>query len=139
MDKFIEVLIKLSDKAESIGDIPVGAIVVKGNKIIGKGYINRIKSKRVISHAEVNAIIDASKKLNDWRLNDCDLYVTLEPCDMCYEIIKQSRIKNVYYLLENKEKHKYNKTNVHILKYNEETVNLYRKKLSNFFAKNLNR
>ncbi len=139
MDKYIEVLIKLSDKAESIGDIPVGAIVVKDNKIIGKGYNNRIKNKKVISHAEVNAIIDASKKLNDWRLNDCDLYVTLEPCDMCYEIIKQSRIKNVYYLLENKEKHKYNKTNVHILKYSEETVDLYRKKLSNFFAKNLNR
>ena len=139
MNKYIEVLIKLSDKAESIGDIPVGAIVVKDNKIIGKGYNNRIKNKKVISHAEVNAIIDASKKLNDWRLNDCDLYVTLEPCDMCYEIIKQSRIKNVYYLLENKEKHKYSKTNVHILKYNEETVNLYRKKLSNFFAKNLNR
>ena len=139
MNKYIDELLQLADKAESIGDIPVGAIVVKNDYIIGRGYNNRIITKNPTNHAEVNAIEEACKYIKDWRLNECDLYVTLEPCDMCLEVIKESRIRNVYYLLENNEKHKYKRTLVRNLYIDENTKDNYKKKISDFFDKNLNR
>lgn len=139
MNKYIDILLKLADEAELIGDIPVGAIVVKDGKIIGKGYNNRVDTKKTTGHAEINAILDACNSIGDWRLSDCDLYVTLEPCDMCIETIKEARIKNVYYLLSNVEKHKYKRTNVCNLKCDDFIVENYKEKLSNFFDKNLNR
>ena len=139
MNKYIDVLIELAKSAEQVGDIPIGAIVVKNNEIIGEGFNNRIITNDPTGHAEVNAIKDACNKLGDWRLSDCDLYVTLEPCDMCMEIIQESRIQNVYYLLENKEKHKYKRTNVYILNDVDNYKEKYKEKLSNFFDKNLNR
>ena len=81
MNKYIDELIDLANKAEQIGDIPIGAIVVKDDKIIGEGFNNRIITNDPTGHAEVNAIKNACNKLGDWRLSDCDLYVTLEPCD----------------------------------------------------------
>ena len=139
MNEYIDELFELASKAESIGDIPIGAIVVKNNTIIGRGYNNRIITNDPTGHAEVNAIKEACAYISDWRLNDCDLYVTLEPCDMCLEIIKESRINNVYYLLENKEKHKYNRTNVSVLNKDDNIRLKYKQKLSDFFNKNLNR
>ena len=139
MNKYLDVLLELANQAESIGDIPVGAIVVKENEIIGQGFNNRILTNDPTGHAEINAIKDACSKLGDWRLTDCDLYVTLEPCDMCLETIKESRISKVYFILENKEKHKYKRTNVSILNVDDKTRVNYKKKLSNFFDKNLNR
>lgn len=139
MNKYIDELLKLADQAESIGDIPVGAIVVKEDKIIGKGFNNRVLTKNPTNHAEVNAINEACKYINDWRLNGCDLYVTLEPCDMCLEIIKEARINNVYFLLENNEKHKYKRTNVCRYRIDDDICQKYRLKISNFFEKNLNR
>lgn len=139
MNNYIDELIKLADKAEQIKDIPVGAIVVLNNKIIGRGYNNRVVTNDPTGHAEINAIKEATKYLNDWRLSDCDLYVTLEPCDMCLEVIKESRIKNVYYLLKNKDKHKYKRTKVCIYNTDKNIVEKYQKKLSEFFNKNLNR
>ena len=139
MNEYIDKLIELANKAEQIGDIPIGAIVVKDDEIIGEGFNNRIITNDPTGHAEVNAIKDACNKLDDWRLSDCDLYVTLEPCDMCMEIIQESRIQNVYYLLENKEKHKYKRTNVCILNNVDNYKEKYKEKLSNFFDKNLNR
>ena len=113
--------------------------MVKDNTIIGRGFNNRVLTKNPTGHAEINAIKDATTNLGDWRLNGCDLYVTLEPCNMCIGVIKESRIDNIYFLLENKDKHKYNRTNMCMLKCDESVVNNYKEKLSNFFDKNLNR
>ncbi len=99
MNKYINEILRLADKAYMNDDVPVGAIVVLNNKIIGRGYNKKNKTKKVIDHAEIIAINKASNKLKDWRLDNCELYVTLEPCDMCKEVIKQSRIKKVNYLV----------------------------------------
>ena len=81
-------------------DIPVGAIIVKDNKIIGEGFNTRNRFKSVIGHAEIDAIEMACKKIGDWRLDDCEMYVTLSPCMMCTGVIVESRIKKVYYLCD---------------------------------------
>ena len=78
-------------------EVPVGAVVVKDGKIVGKGRNMRESKKSVISHAEIEAINDACKNLNTWRLDDCDLYVTLEPCPMCAGAIINARINKVIY------------------------------------------
>ena len=93
-------LIKLIDKAIKKDEVPVAALIVKEGRIIAKAYN---KSASVLDHAEIICIKKASKKLNNWRLNDCELYVTLEPCDMCREVIKKSRIGKVYYILSQNE------------------------------------
>ena len=76
---------------------PFGAIVVKGNEIIGKGFNKVTSSFDPTAHAEIIAIEKATRKVKNWRLIDCDIYVTLEPCPMCASAIKQSRIKKIYY------------------------------------------
>ena len=88
--------LKEAKKAAKIGEVPIGCVIVYKNKIIGKGYNRRIKDKNTLSHAELNAIKKASKKLKDWRLDDCEMYVTNEPCQMCAGAIVQARIKKVY-------------------------------------------
>ena len=93
--KFMHKAIELAKMA--LGEIPVGAVVVKNDKIIAEAYNKKEKDNDVISHAEILAIRDAEKKLGNWRLEDCDLYVTLEPCPMCAWAIINSRIKNVYF------------------------------------------
>lgn len=100
-EKYYNVAYKEALKAYKKGEIPVGAVIVKGNKIIAKGHNNRQNNNNIFGHAEINAIIKAEKKLKDWRLDQCTLYVTLYPCKMCEMIIEESRIKNVYYLIEN--------------------------------------
>lgn len=139
MDKYIDILFELASEAESNDDIPVGAIIVKNDEIIGRGFNNKVVTNDPTGHAEINAIKDACNSIGDWRLTGCDLYVTLEPCDMCLETIKESRVNNVYYLLENKEKHKYNKTYVRIMDVDKSIVEKYNKKLSDFCNKTLNR
>lgn len=104
MEKYIEFLYTLAKKALRNGDIPVSAIIIFNGKIIGKGYNTRHKTNKVIGHAEINAIIDAEKKMKDFRLNECFLITTLKPCDMCLEVIKAARISKVYYILEGHEK-----------------------------------
>ena len=88
--------LKEAKKAARIGEVPIGCVIVYKNKIIGKGYNRRMKDKNTLSHAELNAIKKASKKLKDWRLDDCEMYVTNEPCQMCAGAIVQARIKKVY-------------------------------------------
>ncbi len=78
-------------------EIPIGAIIVKDNKVIGKGYNQVELLKDATAHAEMIAITSASNTLNDWRLNECDMYVTLEPCAMCAGAIIKSRIKNIFF------------------------------------------
>ncbi|MDO7908691.1 tRNA adenosine(34) deaminase TadA [Paenibacillus sp. JX-17] len=84
-------------KAEELGEVPIGAIVVRGNEIIGRGYNLRETSHDATAHAEIVAIKQASEYLQAWRLLDCRLYVTLEPCPMCAGAIVQSRIEEVVY------------------------------------------
>ena len=78
-------------------DIPVGAVIVKDGKVIAKAHNLREKNNDVTSHAEIIAMREAEKLLNNWRLTDCEMYVTLEPCPMCGWAILQSRIKNLYF------------------------------------------
>ena len=132
-DKYLKQLIKLAKKASKKKEVPISAIIVKDGKIISKAFNKRIKNNNVLDHAEIMAIRKAEKKLKDWRLFDCDLYVTLKPCSMCEIIIKQARIKNVYYLLEKlNSKKEYNKTNFIKISENEQ---MYYNILRDFFKK----
>ena len=132
-DKYLKQLIKLAKKASKKKEVPISAIIVKDGKIISKAFNKRIKNNNVLDHAEIMAIRKAEKKLKDWRLFDCDLYVTLKPCSMCETIIKQARIKNVYYLLEKlNSKKEYNKTNFIKISENEQ---MYYNILQDFFKK----
>ena len=94
--KFMREAIKQAKKAYTIDEVPIGCVIVYEGKIIARGYNRRTTDKNTLSHAELNAIRKASKKLGDWRLDDCEMYVTLEPCQMCAGAIVQARIKKVY-------------------------------------------
>ncbi len=89
--------LKEARKAELIDEVPIGCVIVKDDKIIARGHNQRETKQSPIGHAEIIAINKASKKLNSWRLEGCDIYVTLEPCIMCSGAIIQSRINKVYY------------------------------------------
>ncbi|MDD3340699.1 MAG: nucleoside deaminase [Bacilli bacterium] len=91
---------QLAQKAFKKKEVPIGAIVVNNNKIIGKGYNSVERNKDCTKHAEIIAIQQAQKKLKNWRLNNCTLYVTLHPCLMCIGAIIQSRISHVVYAVE---------------------------------------
>jgi len=105
-EKYMDVAIKEAEKAFAQDEVPVGAVIVKNDKIIARAHNTVEKYFCAINHAEINAIYKASKKNKNWRLVDCDLYVTLEPCEMCMSAIKKSRIKNVYYILsKNNDEH----------------------------------
>ena len=97
-NEFIKKIYDLAVDSFEKDEIPVGAIIVKDNKIIGVGINNRERNKSVIGHAEINAIEDACKYIGDWRLDGCEMYVTLLPCMMCAGAIYESRISCVYYL-----------------------------------------
>ena len=85
-------------KAYRKNEIPVAAIVVRNGKIISKSYNKRNLTNNPLHHAEIICLVKASKKLKTWKLSDCDMYVTLEPCPMCKSVINESRIRNVYFL-----------------------------------------
>ena len=114
MGDYLTKIIELSKKSLESGDVPIGAIIVKDGQIIGEGYNTREKNNDVMGHAEINAIKDASKKLNNWNLQGSVMYVTLKPCSMCLSVIRESRIDFVYYLLDKPEKKfEYSKTAIH--------------------------
>ena len=94
-EKYMKQAIKLAKKAAELNEVPIGCVIEYQGKIIGRGYNRRITDKSTLAHAEITAINRASKKMGDWRLEDCTLYVTLEPCQMCAGAIVQSRITNV--------------------------------------------
>lgn len=98
--EFVDKIYGLALKSYDIDEIPVGAIVVKDDKIIAEGINSREKNNSVVGHAEINAIEKACKAVGDWRLDDCEMYVTLLPCMMCSGAILESRIKKVYYLCD---------------------------------------
>lgn len=84
-----------AQKAYDLGEVPIGCVIVHEDKIIGRGYNRRKTDQNTLSHAELNAIAEASRALGDWRLEECTLYVTLEPCQMCAGAIVQARIPKV--------------------------------------------
>lgn len=94
---YMKEALKEAKKAYLIGEVPVGAVVVYNDKIIARAYNKRHKDQLVTSHAEILALNKACKKLGAWRLEDCSIYVTLEPCQMCSGAIIQARIKNLYF------------------------------------------
>ena len=99
-EKYIKILLKLAKKAYKKNEVPISCILVKENTIISKSYNKKNIKNNPLLHAEIICLQKGYKKLKRWNLNDCVLYVTLEPCDMCRRIIEESRISNVYYVLE---------------------------------------
>ena len=94
-EKYMKEAIKQAKKAYAIGEVPIGCVIVYQDKIIGRGYNRRTIDNNTLAHAELAAIRKASRKMNDWRLEDCTMYVTLEPCQMCSGAIVQSRMTRV--------------------------------------------
>lgn len=94
-ERFMKAAIKQAKKADRLGEVPIGCVIVYEGKIIGRGYNRRNTDKSTLSHAEITAIRKAGKIIGDWRLEDCTLYVTLEPCQMCAGAIVQARISRV--------------------------------------------
>lgn len=94
-EKFMKAALKEAKKAWSIDEVPIGCVIVQNDKIIARGYNRRNIDKNTLAHAELTAIRKASRKTGDWRLEDCTMYITLEPCQMCAGAIVQSRMKKV--------------------------------------------
>lgn len=92
---YMKMALKEAKKAYKLGEVPIGCVIVYQDKIIGRGYNRRNTDKNTLAHAEITAIKKASKVIGDWRLEECTLYVTLEPCQMCAGAIVQARIPNV--------------------------------------------
>lgn len=126
---YFDILINLAKKAYIKDEVPVAALIVKNNKIIARSINKKNKSSNLLGHAEISCVIKACKKIKDWRLNDCTMYVTLEPCHMCKEIIKESRIKKVYYLSSANKLINYKTKFIKEMKYK----NNYSDLLTNFF------
>ena len=95
-EKYMKMAIVQAKKAERLDEVPIGCVIVHDGMVVGRGYNRRNIDRNTLSHAELNAIKKASKKLGDWRLDDCEMYVTTEPCQMCAGAIVQARIKKVY-------------------------------------------
>ncbi|MEG2848167.1 MAG: nucleoside deaminase [Bacilli bacterium] len=144
MNNFMKIAIKEAQKSYHNNDVPVGAVIVKNNKVIAKGHNQKEQKKIVTKHAEIIAIEKACKKLKTWHLENCILYVTLEPCMMCCGAIIQSRIYKIIYatesekfgFTENVEKILMNSKNNHQVKFEK---GLFEKEsqelLKSFFSK----
>ena len=123
--KYIVLVLKEAEKAYNSGEVPVGAVIIKNNKIIAKAHNMVEKKKNSIMHAEIIAITKASKKIRNWRLNNCDMYVSLEPCDMCKAAILLSRINKVYYLVKKDKNININKNKfIYLSDYEKKSLNL---------------
>ena len=95
--KFMDEALRLAREAAAEGEVPVGCVIVRGDEIVGRGRNRREKDKSALAHAEIEAIYDANRNLGGWRLWECTLYVTLEPCAMCAGAILNARIRRVVY------------------------------------------
>lgn len=96
-EQFMRQAIALAMQAEALGEVPVGAVVVKDGEVVGRGFNRRETGKNALAHAEIEAINEACRTLGGWRLFGCDLYVTLEPCPMCAGAIINARIDRVFF------------------------------------------
>lgn len=135
---YMNIAIKEAQKAYKKDEIPVGVVIVKNDKIVAKGYNKRNKSNKVKDHAEIIAIDKANRRLRNWRLEDCEIYITLEPCPMCASAIEQARIKRIITGAVNKN-NETNNISSEILKNKEWTKGVQKElctKLLNDFFKN---
>lgn len=107
-EKYMNYALIEAEKALNEKEMPVGAVIVYNNEIIGRGYNRKEKDKNALYHAEMIAINEACKRIGDWRLNECEMYVTMEPCLMCMGAIIESRIKKVYCGISNNRFHNLN-------------------------------
>lgn len=139
VNEYMKIALKEATKAYKHNEVPVGAIIVKNNKIISKAYNQREKKQNVMKHAEIIAIEKACKKLKTWHLDDCEIYITLEPCLMCCGAIDQSRIKKIYYSTESpiygqiENNNKIFKNNKKVIVHNNICSEESKKLLKNFF------
>lgn len=101
--EYLDLAFYYAEKAFQENEVPIGAVIVKNDEVISFGYNMKEKKSSVLEHAELIAIRGAEKKLQNWRLDDCDLYITLDPCPMCASAIKQARIRNVYSAVSNSD------------------------------------
>lgn len=99
-EEIIKKLLRLAKKAERKNEVPVAAVLVKNYKIVSSAYNRKNKTNNIIMHAEIICLLKYIKKIKNWRLDDYELYVTLEPCEMCKKIIEETRVKKVYYFCE---------------------------------------
>ena len=106
--EYFNIAFEEAKKAYELNEVPVGAVIVKDGEILAKAYNQKEKNQCAVSHAEIHVIEEASKILNNWRLDGCELYVTLDPCPMCASAIKQARIQHVYSALHNSDSHNLN-------------------------------
>lgn len=132
MEKYLEILLKLIKKAERKQEVPVACLILdKQGKIIGKKINNRQNKYNILGHAEINAILEAEKKIKDWRLDKCIMIVSLCPCELCQQIIKEARINKIYYLLDNNNNKKIIGNMIKVE--NKEYQEKYQKILQRFF------
>ena len=132
-NKIIEELIKLLTKAAKHNEVPVAALIVFNDKIISKEYNKRENMNDVTGHAEIRCIKKAARKLKTWKLDNCIMYVTLKPCSMCEQVIRESRIKEIIYIIDKLDvKNEYNKTKISKLN-DEESENKIKNIMSLFF------
>ena len=101
IEKYLIIALEEAKKAYKMGEIPIGAVIVKDDHVIGYAHNLKETTQCAVKHAEIIAIEKASMELGTWRLLDCDLYVTMEPCIMCCGALSQARIRNVYYIVDN--------------------------------------
>ena len=135
IEKYSEILIKEANKSLETDDVPVAAIIVENNKIISKAHNCREKLKSVTKHAELIALEKACKKKKTWHLDNCEIYITMEPCLMCINAISQARIKKINYFLTN-DKYKEIQNNMNnkiIINHIEYNIEEFNKILKNFF------
>lgn len=100
LKKYMDLAFLEAEKAKKVGEVPIGAVIVCNNEVIAQAHNLKESSQNCLAHAELIAINQASNRLNNWRLSECDIYITLSPCPMCASAIKQARVKNVYSALD---------------------------------------
>lgn len=144
--KYIELALYEAKKASLKGEIPIGAVIVKNDQIIARAHNLKETLACATKHAEILAIEKASEKMKNWRLNECDMYVTMEPCIMCCGALLQARINKVYYILDNNKfggtsnvnlilENEQNNHQVYIEKINNLTLeSQYKQLLKDFFS-----
>lgn len=101
VENYMNLAIEEAKKALKNNEVPVGAIIVKNNKVLAAAYNSKEKNNNAVDHAEILAIQEACAKLNNWHLTDCEMYVTMEPCIMCTGALIQARISKIFYIVEN--------------------------------------
>ena len=134
MNKFMKKALEEANIAYNDGNVPVGAVIVKNNRVIASAHNVKNSLRVSVYHAEMLCIIDACKSIGSWYLDDCSMYVTLKPCKMCEAAIAESRIKNVYYLLDSNYSDNLD-VNISNISYKKLSDEGYSNIISDFFKK----